>query len=204
MSAATFQSALGNLVTDPAWRDAVRSRGAAELPSDLTDLVRRRLIAVARSRGIGITGTLHKGFRLGKLLAMLPMTCALMGDGLLAAELDLFWQREAPRTFYYVLEALAFCDHLRMRLGNGLICRYLPEVVAYEEAALRLRLATEAPVSTLEVTFEHDPEVLLPRLAAGEPPGEVPRKPCLVRGTRDAAGKVAWAVVETGPDAARG
>ncbi len=203
VSAAAFQSALGNLVIDPAWRDAVRMRGAAELPSGLTELERRRLVAVARSKGIGITGTLHKAFRLGKLLATLPLTCALMGDDLLAAELDLFWRSEAPRTFYYVLEALDFCDHVRGRLGNGLACRYLGEVVAYEEAAHRLRLETDAPGHTLEVTFEHDPEVLLGRIAAGEPPGEVPRKPCLVRGTRDAEGNVRWTVAGTGPDAVR-
>lgn len=89
MTQQTFQAVLARLVVDPTYRDLVRSQGERALPSDLNELQRQRLIFAAGNKGIDITGTLHKGFRLGKILSMLPLTCALLGNKRLAREVDL-------------------------------------------------------------------------------------------------------------------
>jgi hypothetical protein len=196
MSAIRFQTELSLLVVDPARRDRIRNEPAPWTDGGLTELERQRLAAVARAPGLEITGTLHKAFRLGKLLSMLPFTCALMKDDLLAAETAAFWESHPPRTFYYRNEAVAFCDYLRGRLREDLACPYLDEIVAYEKAALDLRHAPEGAAEVIEIPFRHDPEVLFSRLGSGERPADVPARTCVLRGTREAAGGVSWTVVE--------
>src|SRR5688500_6428770 len=104
MTQQSFQAALARLVVDPTERELVRSQGEKALPDSLSDVQRQRLIFAAGNKGIDITATLHKGFRLGKILSMLPMTCVLLGNKRLAREVDLFWQKHRSRSFYYLEE----------------------------------------------------------------------------------------------------
>ena len=188
MSAAVFQSALARLVVDPDFRDGVRERG--DLPDGLSDLERERLLAVSVDRGLDITRTLHVGFRLAKLLAWIPLTCAVLGRETRNREVEEFWKRRLPVSFYYLEEAVAFCDYL---LEKGLDVPYLEEVAAYERASLELRRARppgeEAAPQTVD--FRHDPEILLGALARGEDLGDLPELPCRLVGRR-VEGGVEW------------
>jgi hypothetical protein len=193
VSAAVFQSALARLVVDPDFRDGVRGRGAEALPEELSDLERERLLAVAVDRGLDITRTLHVGFRLAKLLAWIPLTCAVLGREVRIREVGEFWKRRLPVSFYYLEEAVAFCDYILDRVGEGLDIPYLEEVAAYERASLELRRARPAgePVAPQTVEFRHDPEALLGALARGEELGRLPEMPCRLMG-RKVEGGVEW------------
>ncbi len=197
MSQRDFQAALADLVTDPNLRRRVRTKGASAFASDLTDLERYRLVAVARDPGLEVTATLIKGFRLGKIISLLPLTRALLGDKRLRRELRLFWAATPPDSFYPVVEVLAFCDHLLERLRSGLQVNYLEDVVAYERAIVELRRARPAssPAMSQVVCFRYDPACLFTCLAAGRRPRRIPQLPCVLVGTVDDTDTIVWTPV---------
>ena len=81
--------------------------------------------------GLDITRTLHKGFRLGKLLTHLPLTRVLLDRDTMAREVGGFWRRRPPVSFYFLEQALAFCAYLLERVRAGdLEVRYLEEIAA--------------------------------------------------------------------------
>ena len=192
MSAAVFQSMMARLVIDPAWRRSVRDGG---LPpdADLSDLERRRLDAIAASAGLDTNQTLHMGFRLGKIKALLPLTCTLLKGEALQSALSAFWALHPPRTFYFLPEAVEFCDFL---LARPSVCLYLHEVAAFERAHLELQRARsdEPPVQT--VRFVHNPSQLLGPLAQGHQPVSVERRACTAFGVRDPKGQAQWILRE--------
>jgi hypothetical protein len=194
MSVAVFQSALARLVVDPDFRDGVRERREAALPGELSDLERERLIHVAGHPGLDVTRTLHKGFRLSKLLTWLPLTCSVLDSEALAREVGEFWRLRLPVTFYYLEEAVGFCDHLLERMGAGAE----RDVIAYERASLELQRARpegeEAPVQVVDLG--RDPQELLEALSRGEPLAGVPERPCQLIGTKE-VGRVEWRILET-------
>lgn len=188
-----FQTSLVRLVADPAFRDAVRLQGHAALPRGLNALERARLAAIAADPGMDVNRMLHKGFRLGKLRAMLPLTCRLLGAKQLARQVEAFWSACPPSSFYFLPEALEFCRHLQ---ASGLRRKYLDEVLAYERATLELERARQGPTPPQVVRFSHDPVALLGRLAAGRSPRGLPPHACVAVGHRDSGGKVAWSLVD--------
>ncbi|HYN22448.1 MAG TPA: hypothetical protein VE078_15925, partial [Thermoanaerobaculia bacterium] len=190
MSESAFQSELARLVVDPDFRDRVRERGEAALREDLSELERVRLVAIAKDPGIDVTRTLHKGFRLAKLLAWVPLTCAVIPRDVLAREVGNFWQQRPPVSFYFLEEAAAFCEYLLERVSSGLDVPYLVEVAAYERASLELQRARPAGEVALPqvVDFLHDPEVLLASLARREVPPELPEQACRLIGVRTEGG----------------
>lgn len=198
MTQRVFQAALAHLATEPGFRERARLEGGAVFGPDLTELERRRLAAVASDRGLDVTITLIKSFRLGKLLTLLPLTRTLLGDKRLAREVALFWQSRPPTSFYLVEEALAFCDHLEERRRLGLRVAYLEEVVAYERAMLELRRVRPDGTrpSPRRVQFRHDPRQLLACLSDGERPRRIPKRPCVLSGALAADGSVEWCVVD--------
>jgi hypothetical protein len=199
MSAAVFQSALARLVVDPDFRNGLRGRGAGALPDGLTDLERERLLAVAADPGLDITSTLHKGFRLAKLLAWIPWTCAVLGREVRTREVAEFWKRRLPVSFYFLEEGVAFCDYLLERVREGLDIPYLEEVAAYERASLELRRARPAGETAAPQTVElqHDPEALLGALARGEDLAGLPEMPCRLTGRR-VEGGIEWSLQTPG------
>ena len=193
MSAPAFQSALARLIVDPDFRDGVRERRGEALAADLTPLERERLLAVSVDPGLDVTRTLHKGFRLGKLLAYLPLTRALFDRDTLAREIGEFWRRRPPVSFYFLEEALAFCEYLLERIEEGeLEVRYLEEIAAYERAALELQRSrpdgSRPPLQVVE--FRHDPLPLLAALAHGEIPA-APERRCWLFGALE-DGRLEW------------
>lgn len=197
MSAQAFQTALARLIVEPDFRDAVRARGAAALDDEgdpsqmLTPIERARLSQIAHDRGVDLNRTLHKGFRLGKLRAMLPLSCTLLAPKRLAHEVALFWQQRPPSSFYFLPEALEFCDFLAQR---RLRCKYLAEVLAYERATLELERARVDAPPPQQVVFEHEPAALLGALARGRRPRGITRRACVVTGSRTAGGPIHWAL----------
>jgi hypothetical protein len=194
MSLAAFQSAMLRLIADPAFRDAVTARETDALGSDLTSLETSRLQRIASDRGLDINRTLHKGFRLGKLRALLPLTCRLLGARRLARELPVFWQQRPPASFSFLPEALDFCDWLARR---RLRIRYLGEVLAYERALLELERARTDAAPIQVVRFRHDPAPLLAALADDRRPRAIAVRPCRAIGWRDANGAVRWRIRDT-------
>jgi hypothetical protein len=142
-----------------------------------------------------VTATLISSFRLGKLLTLLPLTRVVLGDRLVG-EARRFWSDHPPRSFYFLEEAVAFCDHLQGRIHEGLDSPYLEEVTAYERAMLELRrVRPGGPPPPQRVRFVHDPAHLLPALARREVPAEVGMRPCTFEGTIDPDGETRWRVV---------
>lgn len=190
---------MARLVVDTEFRDRVRALGDDALDGDLTTLERRRLKAIASDRGLDATGTLYRGFRLSKLYAMLPRTCALLGKQRLEREVRLYWAARISVSLYFFEEAFGFCDHLQERLHAGLRVTYLEEIMAYERACLELQRprgnADDAPVPQL-VKFQHDPEILLDRLSRGQKPRAVPALDCMLLGELDDNDKVQWHLLE--------
>jgi hypothetical protein len=193
MSAAAFQSALARLVVDPDFRDGVRERGEAALSGELSELELERLIYVAGHPGLDITRTLHKGFRLSKLLTWLPLTCSVLDKEALAREVGEFWRLRLPVTFYYLEEAVAFCDHLLERVSAGAV----RDVIAYERASLELQRARPEgePAPLQVVDLGHDPQELLTALSRSEPLEGLPERPCRLIGTKE-EGRVEWRILE--------
>ena len=75
---------------------------------------------------------MHLAFRLTKLLAGLPRTCAVLGPDLLAREAQRFWATTPPRAFSYAGEVIAFARHLRERSRAGLSVSGLAEALEAE------------------------------------------------------------------------
>jgi hypothetical protein len=199
MSLQAFQAALARLVTDADFRQRLRSQGSEVLGSDLSPRERARLARLADDHGLDVTASLVTSFRLGKILALLPLTRVLLGDERLVRELRLFWAEHPPTSFYAVEESLAFCDHLqRRRRSNHLRAAYLDDVLAYERAVLELRKPRpigERPPPQF-VRFRHDPARLLNSLGEGRRPRAVPKLACAFTGVLDEDGTIDWIVAD--------
>ena len=194
MSQRAFQASLARLALEPDFREQVRSQGEPALGPRLTPLERKRLAAAAADPGLDLTAYLIRSFRLGKLLTLLPLTRTLLGSELLASEARSFWRAHPPTSFYFLEEALAFCNHLLERTQDGLRVAYLDEVVAYERAMLELRRVRsdgDRPQAQV-IHFRHDPVRLLEALAAGKRPGRVPAASYDLVGVLDEDGEIRW------------
>jgi len=195
VSALAFQTALARLVVEPDFRDAVRADAAA-LPAALTLLERSRLVRIAADRGVDMNRTLHKGFRFGKLRALLPLTCAVLGPKRLAREVAAFWKTHPPASFSFLPEALEFCAFIARR---GVRSVYLHEVLAYERATLELERARAGPAPPQTVRFVHDPAALLGALAAGRRPRRIAVRPCTLLGEKAAGEPIRWSIATIEP-----
>lgn len=185
----TFQTCLAQIIVDPDYRDRVQGIGKAALSGDLTERERARLCRIAADAGVDINRTLHKGFRLGKLRAMLPLTCQLLGSTRLAREVGAFWIKRQPSSFYFIPEALEFCKFLAAR---KLRLKYLDEVVAYEQATLEIEKAHCGPPTAQKIRFRHDARILLATLGSGRRPRAVPKRPSIAICQHNGAGAIQW------------
>lgn len=197
MSRRAFQSALARLVTDPDFRAEVRAEGAAALSGRLSPRERRRLFEAAADPGMDVTRTLHKAFRLGKLLTQLPLTRRLLGTERLAPEVERFWKHRPPLSFYFLEEAVAFCDYLLGRDLAALGVEHVEEVVRYERAGKALERARAEGLrpEPERVEFACDPAALLSALQRGEAPRGIPDLRCTLEARLGETGAVEWDVV---------
>ena len=191
MSLQAFQAGLARLVTEPSFRDRVRTGETTDLGGGLTERERQRLRAAAGDPGLRMTATLVGSFRLGKILQLLPLTRQMLGDARLVQEARAFWRESPPRTYYSLEEALQFCDYLLGRAGRG---PFVKEVVAFERVQLelrRIRPEGEA-VPSQEVYFRHDPRDVLGPLSEGRAPRQARRWFGRLRASLGADGEVEW------------
>ena len=191
MSAVVFQRWLAQLVVDPALRDRLLATGVAP-EEDLDALERQRLLHVAAHPGLSVNHMLHRGFRLGKLKALLPLTCVVLKSPRLQTAVERFWAEHPPRTFYFLPEAIEFCSFL---LSQPTRSKYLREVVAFERAHLELQRARQGHAPRQTVRFQHNPSKLLALLARGRQPQGLPPMPCTAEGSVDEQGRVHWGLL---------
>ena len=199
MSQPAFQAVVARLVIDPDFRDLLRVKGVSACESDLTGLEQKRLATILFDKGLDVTRTLHKSFRLTKLYYTLPLTRVLLGPDRLAKLIGAFWKANPSVSHYFVDESIAFCEFLQNRLRAGLRIKYLTEIVAYERARLNLKRAqigAEIPKAEL-VRFCHDPTVLFEQLMEGKRPRDIPARSCTLVGTLDDEGEAQWAFAES-------
>ncbi|GAA6142349.1 hypothetical protein [Hydrogenophaga sp. 5NK40-0174] len=197
MSEQVFQSWLARLVTEPDLRESWRAnpQGRVQALADLTPLERKRLAHIAAHPGLQTTALLHKGFRLGKLRGLLPLTFTLLSTRALHVAISQFWETHPPTSFYFLPEAIDFCDFLLWREAFSK-SKYLREVVSFEKANLELQRARLGPVPEQRIRFEHNPSELLGTLVQGKRPQRIASGPCLAIGRFSKThGKPHWEVV---------
>jgi len=137
LSQRAFQAALARVVIEPEFRDLVASGGVFS-NEGLTELERRRLAECSQDRGMDVTRMLHKGWRLTKLMAMTPLTCAVLGEHLID-EASTFWRLNPPTSLYFLDEALGFLDHIDASRPEGVPAEKLNAIVAHERSLLKSR-----------------------------------------------------------------
>lgn len=196
MSSPAFQAAFVRLVTDLEFRAAVRSGHVPDGVADDTE--RAHLAQLAAQPGIAAMRVVYRGFRLNKVLAMLPLTGRLLGDRALYDALEHYWRDTPSGSFYYFEEAARFCDHLWGRIESGeLDVPLLRDVLLYEHASIRLRHAAgEGNELLIQVEFDHHPS-FLEDLALGRPlPPSLPSSPTAALGAARRTGDVEWYVAD--------
>ena len=194
MSTAAFQAAFVRLVTDLEFREAVRN---GHVPDALDDTERAHLSQLAAQPGIAAMRVVYRGFRLNKVLAMLPLTGRLLGDRALHEALEHYWRDTPSGSFYYFEEAGRFCDHLWERIESGdLDVPLLRDVLLFEQASIRLRHAAgEGNELLIQVEFEHHPS-FLEDLAQGRPLPALPSSSTAALGAARRTGDVEWYVLD--------
>jgi len=156
LNLAAFQSALADVV---AGRD-----GDAQWP-DLSTAELERLEDVAAQPGMRAIRMLYQSWRLTKILTLLPMTVASLGDQTAAALLRKFWLQRPALGPYFVEECIAFLDFLE---GEGVTADgALADVVVFERARLELHsdITAGAASASRAVVLDHDPVDLLAAVA---------------------------------------
>jgi hypothetical protein len=187
MSLAAFQSALAELV---AGRTV-----ALDSAGGLTDLERRRVEGLAEAMGARAMRTLYFGWRLTKVLSLLPFTTALLGDERLSERLKAFWQQRNATSLYFVEECLEFLEFLEATMTDAPRC--WPDVLAFERARLRLRADQSRGrlCAPQLVRFRSDPAALFAGLNSGTALDEVPNGDVTLRGDLTDAGEERWTFV---------
>jgi hypothetical protein len=125
VSLAGYQRVLVGMLMQPASAPSI-ARGELAEP-DLTDPERARLIAAARDPGVALTRRLHEGWRLTKLLTLLPLTFDVGDDDLLADHVASFWAQRPPTSLYFEDEASAFARQVAQAAPPGSLLRFTAE-----------------------------------------------------------------------------
>ena len=137
VSATAFQAALARIVTN---RFDRAEANAGRVPDGLDHEEAAHIQRLAADPGLIVTAKLVASFRLGKVLALLPLTRERLGNVTLAVELDGFWLTHPPVSFFMPDEVTAFCDYLLTRIDDGeLPIAHLRSVVALERAEIAER-----------------------------------------------------------------
>jgi hypothetical protein len=177
MTLLAYQRALSAMIASPGLCLAVRANADDALaPFALSERERRRLATVASQPGMSTSCTLYRVNRITPIATYLPLTSLLLGDRLIA-EAELFWAEGRPSDLQFGPETERFARFLERRIDAGeLVDPYLGEVLAFELAVNRVRVAGADEPLTETVTFRHDPLPLLDALADGHRPDTPPPK----------------------------
>ena len=192
MSLAGFQDAFARLVSEAGFAASVRDGAQVD---GLTEREHARLVAAARDPGLDAATTVHVGWRLSKLLALLPLTRAALGPDM-AALARAFWARRPPRTLYFQSEAIEFCRFMATADGVAPAVR---EVAAFEAASIELDMGLDGGgADRVELQLAHDPQALIATVASPDPDlDSVPIRPATVIGRRGDGEPHRWSFVST-------
>lgn len=129
-----------------------------DLAVRLTALERERLQRQAQDAGIALSRKLYEGWRLTKLLALLPRTFATGDPDLLSRLVAEFWGAAPPRTLYFESEAVEFTRKVCRESPPGTL---LHDVAVLEEALLSSAVCgPRAGPRTTIVRLSRDPRDL--------------------------------------------
>lgn len=172
MSLRSYQRAQVAMVLDREVAHRVARGDLAPWDADLSPRERDRLVAQATDAGLALSRKLHKGWRLTKLLTLLPVTFRV-GDPVLLSDLvDAYWRDHLPQGLYFEAEAAGFAAYVADRVPAGTAVRD----AALLECAL-LAVGQRGPSAEQEASIElrlaHDPR----RLLSGSPAGDDPSQP---------------------------
>jgi hypothetical protein len=121
----------------------------------LTADERARLAAQANDPGMALTRKLHKGWRLTKLLTLLPITFRLGDPDTLTDLVAAFWHQNPPRGLYFESEALRFAESVRDQVPPEML---LHDVASFEAAMLVVGDRVDADhASSTTMHLRHDP-----------------------------------------------
>lgn len=117
MSAASYQRVQARMVLDPAL--ARRVAAGEELEEGLSAVEAARLRAQAADPGLALCTTLHEGWRLTKLLTLLPLVFEVGDPDELAGLVREYWTGHRPRGLRFEHEAADFADLVARRAEPG-------------------------------------------------------------------------------------
>lgn len=182
MALESFQKAMADLFASPEACHILQTNSQSFLRKYvLSSIEERRLISIARQKGMATCCTLYRVNRITPLYTLLPRTCFILGEHL-RHEVDLFWNSDDETDLQFSEEISCFAEFLRLRLQNNQIKNdYLEEVLEFELATNELRyLPRMSILKTLAnkrsqsdgqklilhplirlVKFYHEPETLL-------------------------------------------
>lgn len=166
------------MVAAPEIRERVLEQSGKYLKGfDLTELERRRLLAIAVQPGMRVNTAIHRANRITPLDHSVPFTLFLLGDRLR----DLFqryWSENPTENLQIPAECERFAAFLEAEIRAGrIVDPYLEEVLAFERACTELKFLTDEELRRVNpaagalpplvrvITFRHDPEPLLEALA---------------------------------------
>ncbi len=199
MTLLAYQRALSRMIASPTFCLAVRADAEAALADyDLTERELRRLAAVAFQPGMSTSCTLYRVNRITPIATYLPLTSFLLGDGLIA-EAELFWDEGTPSDLQFGPETERFGRFLERRVAAGeLTDPYLGEILAFELAVNRVRVARPGEPLAETVIFHHEPLPLLDALADRRRPESPPAEGVFELIVDASAGEIALRSGRTG------
>jgi hypothetical protein len=172
MSLAEYQRAFSDLIASPELSVAVRTEPATALAGyALSPREQRRLAAQVAHPGMSINCTLYRVNRLTPIYPVLPRTCALLGDRLMA-ELEACWSATGDATQQFAREATRFAGWLATRIDAGQLPSALGDALRFELAVFELRGGTGGHAghegASAIVELHHDPAAVLTDAARPE------------------------------------
>lgn len=187
MSLEVYQEIFCKMVAAPGLRERVLERAGEYLSSfDLTELERRRLLAIAAQPGMRVNTAIHRANRITPLDHSVPFTLFLLGDRLRDL-LQRYWSENPTENLQIPAECERFAVFLDGEIRAGrLVDPYLEDVLAFERACTELKFLTEEELRRINsvadglpplirvITFRHDPESLLEALANSKMPANIP------------------------------
>jgi len=139
MSLLAFQQALGTLIADRAFCEAVcEDTGSALAGRDLSPREVRRLAAMAGAAGMRASGTLYRLNRLMPLQRCLPRALEALRP-VLPGLIDRFWRAYPETRLQFEEEAARFAAFVEAEIAAGAVIPPLAiDLLAFEAAACRL------------------------------------------------------------------
>jgi hypothetical protein len=156
MTLQAFQAAQAAMVLDAGTAARMAEADFGKLSDELTATERERLTSQARDPGMALSRKLHKGWRLTKLLTLLPMSFRVGDPDVLSDLVEEYWRLNLPNGLYFEAEAARFAIMVVEKAGHDTL---LYDAASVEAARLVVGHSSAAAQSIV-VHVHHDPAVL--------------------------------------------